>query len=155
MLVISIFSSSSQCFLPLSQTTNFGLHRIDKFADDNLKFDENDRKLSKQVENTVGKGEIHERAISHFPTAFLKRRVLQTCKTQDLFGKGLKVFIFRAVKTQDFAVKSLKRLTLPINSTLELSQNEGMCREKIDMQKKNLLYHICFTSIFSFSHNVF
>ena len=27
-----------------------------EFADDNLKFDENSRKLSKQVENTVGKG---------------------------------------------------------------------------------------------------
>ena len=29
-----------------------------EFADDNFKFDENGRKLSKQVENTVGKGEI-------------------------------------------------------------------------------------------------
>ena len=29
-----------------------------KFADDNFKFDENGRKLSKWVENTVGKGEI-------------------------------------------------------------------------------------------------
>ena len=29
-----------------------------EFADDNLKFDKNGRKLSKQVENTVGKGEI-------------------------------------------------------------------------------------------------
>ena len=29
-----------------------------KFADDNFKFDEDIRKLSKQVENTVGKGEI-------------------------------------------------------------------------------------------------
>ena len=28
------------------------------FADDNFKFDKNGRKLSKQVENTVGKGEI-------------------------------------------------------------------------------------------------
>ena len=28
------------------------------FADDNFKFDENGSKLSKQVENTVGKGEI-------------------------------------------------------------------------------------------------
>ena len=27
-------------------------------ADDNFKFDENDRKFSEQVENTVGKGEI-------------------------------------------------------------------------------------------------
>ena len=29
-----------------------------EFADDNLKCDENGRKLSKRVENTVGKGEI-------------------------------------------------------------------------------------------------
>ena len=29
-----------------------------EFADDNFKFDENSRKLSKRVENTVGKGEI-------------------------------------------------------------------------------------------------
>ena len=28
------------------------------FADNNVKFDKNGRKLSKQVENTVGKGEI-------------------------------------------------------------------------------------------------
>ena len=29
-----------------------------EFADDNFKFDENGRKLSRWVENTVGKGEI-------------------------------------------------------------------------------------------------
>ena len=29
-----------------------------EFADDNFKFDENDRKYSKWVENSVGKGEI-------------------------------------------------------------------------------------------------
>ena len=29
-----------------------------EFADDNFKFDENGRKLSKEVENTVGKGKI-------------------------------------------------------------------------------------------------
>ena len=32
--------------------------KLKEFADDNFKFDENGRKLSKQVENTVGKGEI-------------------------------------------------------------------------------------------------
>ena len=31
--------------------------KLKEFADDNFKFDENGRKLSKQVENTVGKGE--------------------------------------------------------------------------------------------------
>ena len=32
--------------------------KLKEFADDNFRFDENGRKLSKRVENTVGKGEI-------------------------------------------------------------------------------------------------
>ena len=32
--------------------------KLKEFADDNFKFDENGRKLSKRVENTVGKREI-------------------------------------------------------------------------------------------------
>ena len=44
-----------------------------EFAEDNFKFDENGRKLSKQVENTVGKGEIarHEQFLL-FPQCFQK-----------------------------------------------------------------------------------
>ena len=34
------------------------LSKLKEFADDNFKFDKNGRKLSKRVENTVGKGEI-------------------------------------------------------------------------------------------------
>ena len=41
--------------LSLSLTTNF---RLKEFADDNFKFHENVRQFSKQVKNTVGKGEI-------------------------------------------------------------------------------------------------
>ena len=50
-----------QDFLRLThyQMTNFRLFlKLKEFADDNFKFDENSRKLSKRVENTVGKGEI-------------------------------------------------------------------------------------------------
>ena len=32
--------------------------KLEEFADNNFKFNENGRNLSKQVENTVGKGEI-------------------------------------------------------------------------------------------------
>ena len=32
--------------------------KLKEFADDNFRFNENGRKLSKWVENTVGKGEI-------------------------------------------------------------------------------------------------
>ena len=44
--------------LTLSQTTNFRHIQPKEFADDNFKFDQNNRKFSKRVENTVGKGEI-------------------------------------------------------------------------------------------------
>ena len=44
--------------LTLSQTTDFGPSKPRNFADDKFKFDEDDRKFSKWVENTVGKGEI-------------------------------------------------------------------------------------------------
>ena len=46
------------CSLTLSKTTNFRLFQTKEFADDNFKFDENARKLSEWVENTMGKGEI-------------------------------------------------------------------------------------------------
>ena len=50
--------------------TNF---RLFQTADNNFKFDENGRKLSKQVENTVGKGEIarYEQFLL-FPQCFQK-----------------------------------------------------------------------------------
>ena len=44
-----------------------------EFADDNFRFDENDREFSKRVENPVGKG-----------------IVLQTRINTGLFGKGLR-----------------------------------------------------------------
>ena len=44
-----------------------------EFADDNFKFDENARKLSKWVENTVGKGEIaRDEQFLLFPQCFQK-----------------------------------------------------------------------------------
>ena len=47
--------------------------KLKDFAADNFKFDENGRKLSKQVENTVGKGEIarYEQFLL-FPQCFQK-----------------------------------------------------------------------------------
>ena len=55
------------------QTTNFRLFQTKEFADDNFKFDENGRKLSKGVENTVGKEEIarYEQFLL-FPQCFQK-----------------------------------------------------------------------------------
>ena len=47
--------------------------KLKEFADDNFKFEENSRKLSKRVENTVGKGEIaHNEQFLLFPQCFQK-----------------------------------------------------------------------------------
>ena len=43
---------------PLPDDRFLDSSKLKEFADDNFKFDKNGRKLSKQVENTVGKGEI-------------------------------------------------------------------------------------------------
>ena len=58
--------------------TYFGLSKFKEFADDNFILNENGRKCSKRVENTVGKGE-----------SVFNRLVLQTHKNQGLFGKGI------------------------------------------------------------------
>ena len=53
--------------------TNFRLFQLIEFADDNFKFDENGRKLSKQVANTAGKGEIaRNEQFLLFPQCFQK-----------------------------------------------------------------------------------
>ena len=50
-----------------------GSSKLKKFADNNFKFDENGRKFSIRVENTVGKGEIarYEQFLL-FPQCFQK-----------------------------------------------------------------------------------
>ena len=58
--------------------------KLKKFADDNYKFDKNDRKFFEQVDNTVRKGEIalYEQFL-HLPQGFQK-----TCTAYTgLFGK--------------------------------------------------------------------
>ena len=68
------------------------LSKLKEFADDILKFDENGRKFSKQVENTVRKGEIacYQQFVI-FPQCFQKTSIADT-KNQGLFGKGLTLY---------------------------------------------------------------
>ena len=68
-----------KAFNPLPDDKILDKSNMKQSADDNFKFDENSRKFSKRVENTVGKGEIL-RAISPFPTVFSK----------GLFPRGIK-----------------------------------------------------------------
>ena len=63
--------------------------KLKVFADDNFNIYENGRKISKQVENTLGKGEIacYEQFLL-YPQCFLKTYHADT-KNKGLFGKGL------------------------------------------------------------------
>ena len=61
------------CLNPLPDDKNLDRSKLKQFADDNFKFDENGRKLSNRVENTVGKGEIaRNEQFLVFPQCFQK-----------------------------------------------------------------------------------
>ena len=84
--------------MTLSKTTNFRLFQTQKVADDNLKFDENGKKLSNWVENPEGKREIacYEQFLL-FPTVFSKDFVLQTRKKRACFGYLVGCMVFNTV----------------------------------------------------------
>ena len=67
-------------FNPFAKQQILDASKLKEFAEENFKFDENGRKLSKCVENTVGKGEIacYEQFLLFLE--FFKRLVLQTSK---------------------------------------------------------------------------
>ena len=77
-----MYLQSFNMILTLSQTTNFTLFQTERVCRQRFKVDGNCRKFSKQIENTVGKGEIARYSV-------FKRPVLHTRKNQGLFGKGL------------------------------------------------------------------
>ena len=63
--------------------------KLKVFEDDNFKFDENGKKFSKGIENTMGKGEIarYEQFLL-FPQVFLKYLYCRHVKTRACLGKG-------------------------------------------------------------------
>ena len=64
--------------------------KLKEFADNNFKFDDNDRKFSKWVEKTLWEKEkLLVTSNFSFSHSIFKRLVLQTCKNKGLFGKGL------------------------------------------------------------------
>ena len=66
---------------PITRQQILDSSKLKEFADDNLKFDENGRKISKGVENTVGKGEIaHYEQFLLFPQCFQKACFLGASK---------------------------------------------------------------------------
>ena len=66
-------------FLTLSQTTILDSSKLIESAEDSFKFDENGYKVFKQVENTVGKGEIaHYEQFLLFLQCFQKACIADT-----------------------------------------------------------------------------
>ena len=58
---------------PLPDDKFYDSSKLKEFADNNFKFYENGRNLSKRVENNVGKGEIaHKEQFLLFPQCFQK-----------------------------------------------------------------------------------
>ena len=58
---------------PITRQQILDSSRLKEFADGNFKFDENSRRLSIRVENTVGKGEIaRQEQFLLFPQCFQK-----------------------------------------------------------------------------------
>ena len=74
---------------PITRQQILDSFKLKEFPDDNFKFHRNERQLSKQVENTVGKGEIarYEQFLL-FPQCFQKA-CSQGCQKVSLCGNGL------------------------------------------------------------------
>ena len=72
------------------QMTKLRLFQTERVCRRQFQIDENERKLSKQVKNTVGKGEIARyKQFLLFPQCF-QRLVSQGCQKVSLCGNGLK-----------------------------------------------------------------
>ena len=82
--------------LTLSKWHILDTSKLEEFADDNFTFDENGRKFSKRIENTVEKGEIarYEQLLLFPVLFFVKRLVLHTNKNQGMFEKGLRSYTY-------------------------------------------------------------
>ena len=72
-LMIHAFNHNLCLSSPITRRQILDSSKLKEFADDNFKFDENGRTLSKWVENTVGKGEIaRDEQFLLFPQCFQK-----------------------------------------------------------------------------------
>ena len=68
-------------FKPITRRQTLDSSKLKEFADNSFKFDENGRKLSKPVENTVGKEEL---------ARYEQFLLFPKCFTKGLFPRGVK-----------------------------------------------------------------
>ena len=86
-----------QQFNPFPNDKSLDSSKLKEFADNNFKFDENGRMFSKQVETLWEKEKLLVTSNFSFSHGVFKRLVLQTCKNQGLFGKGLKPCLLSSI----------------------------------------------------------
>ena len=86
---------------PFPKRQILDISKLKDSADDNFKFDENGRKFSKWVENTLEKGLIARlREIYPFPTVFSKDYHCRQVKTKACLKKGLSTIVFCMAHSQ-------------------------------------------------------
>ena len=102
---------------PITKRQILDSSKLKEFADDNYKFDENGRKLSKQVENTVGKGEIaHYEQFLLFPQCF---------QTACFSGASKGVIVWEWVNWVKFEVNGFYTLEVTACKDLHLKIYKG------------------------------
>ena len=147
---------------PITRRQNLDSSKLKKFADDNFKFDENGRKLSKRVENTVGKGEIarYEQFLL-FPQCFQKGCFPRASKGVVVW-EWVNLFphdkVLDQTKLKVFADdnSNVTKMIISVFDRVEniLENGEIACTGNLSFPQ-NVFYSIKDTSNFSFSHNVF
>ena len=87
---ISIILDGMIYIVPFPKRQILEASKLNEYADDIFKFDENGRKFSKRVENTLGKGEIarYEQFLL-FPSVFSEGLYCRHVKTRACLAEGL------------------------------------------------------------------
>ena len=78
---------------PITRRQILDSSKLKEFANDNFKFDENGSKLSKRVENTVGKGEIARYEQFLLFSQCFQKACFPGAQKVSLIGNGLNVIL--------------------------------------------------------------
>ena len=87
-MLLNLEKNKTSKFSPFPIRHILDSSKLKESTDDNFKFDENDEKFSKRIENTVEKGETarYEQFLP-FPPVFPKDLHCRLVKTRACFGK--------------------------------------------------------------------
>ena len=136
--------------------TNLGNFKLKEFADDNFKFDKNQGKFSKRVENSVGKGELLIYPLLYNPNLMTLRKKT----SENIVGKGEnagnqhfllfsqcfipfqnQISIFDSLLFCHLEILLISRslkfcclLTISKTTNFRLLQSERLCRQQFHLQ---------------------